>query len=298
MMNFSGWYSERYSAARVANDMRRQNSMIMLAGLVAGLSALSAFSASAVQSDACPCSDKAVPALPPALLEKAREQAVIDGDAARKVMDKARELAKAMTLPENIHKEAGIKAAQKSNADFRKPEFQQKIADELNRQKDLFLPESRRVKQQEQAAKVIFAETEKVYLFLSSSIPEASFQAYMASLEGVPEIVPVMQGMVGGLGKEHKEERAQWWGKVLQKDPTCEKALEKPCELIKPAISVKPALFKQYSVTEVPALVYDRGDGIYHIQGDVGIVTLLEKVNQEAKSPGLTAVITKIRGSR
>ncbi len=295
MTNFFGWSSERYSVALVANDMRRQISIIMLAGLVVGLSVLSAL---AMQSDACPCSDKAVPALPPPLLEKAREQAVIDDEATRKVMDKARELAKAMTLPENIHKEAGIKAAQKSNDDFRKPEFQQKIADEFNRQTDLFLPESKRVKQKEQAAKVIFAETEKVYLFLSSSIPEASFQAYMTSLEGVPEIVPVMKGMVGGLGKEHKEERVQWWSKVLQKDTTCERTPEKPCDFIKPAISIKPALFKQYSVTEVPALIYDRGDGIYHIQGDVGLVSLLEKVNQEAKSPGLTAVITKIRGSR
>ena len=162
----------------------------------------------------------------------------------------------------------------------------------------MFLPESRRVKQKEQAEKVIFAETEKVYLFLSSSIPEASFQAYMTSLEGVPEIVPVMKGMVGGLGKEHKEERVQWWSKVLQKDTTCEKTPEQPCELIKPAISIKPALFNQYSVTEVPALIYDRGDGIFHIQGDVGLVSLLEKVNQEAKSPCLTAVITKIRGNR
>jgi hypothetical protein len=281
--------------------MRRQIFIIMLAGLVVGLSALStlsALSALAVQGDACSCSARTAPALPPALLEKAREQAVFDGEATSKVMDKARELAKAMTLPENIHKEVGIKAAQKSNADFRKPEFQQKIADEFNRQTDLFLPESRRNKQKKQEAKGNLAETEKVYLFLSSSIPEASFKGYMTSLEGVPEIVPVMQGMVGGLGKEHKEERVQWWSKVLQKDTTCENRPEQPCELIKPAISIKPALFKQYSITKAPALVYDRGDGIFHIQGDVGLVTLLEKVNQEAKSPGLTAVITKMRGSR
>jgi hypothetical protein len=275
--------------------MRRQIFIIMLAGLVVGLSALSAL---AVQGDACSCSAKTVPALPPTLLEKAREQAVIDDEATRKAMDTAREQAKAMTLPENIHKEAGIQAAQKSNADFRKPEFQQKIADEFNRQTDLFISESRRNKQKEQEAKGIFHETEKVYLFLSSSIPEASFQGYMTNLEGVPEIVPVMKGMVGGLGKEHKEERVQWWSKVLQKDSTCEKTPEAPCELIKPAISIKPALFDQYSIAEVPALIYDRGDEIFQIQGDVGIVTLLEKVNQEAKSPGLTAVITKIRGSR
>jgi len=267
----------------------------MLTGLVVGLSPLSAF---AVQGDDCSCSAEVSPALPPALLDKAREQAAIDDEATRKAMDKARELAKGMTISENIHKEAGIKAAQKTNAEFRKPEFQQKMADEFNRQANLFIPESRRVKQKEQAAKVTLAENEKVYLFLSGSIPEPSFQGYMASLEGVPEIVPVMMGMVGGLGKENKEDRVQWWSKVLQKDITCEKTSEVPCELIKPAFSIKPALFKQYSITEVPALIYDRGDEIFHIQGDVGIVTLLEKVNQEAKSPGLTAFIAKIRGTR
>jgi len=120
----------------------------------------------------------------------------------------------------------------------------------------------------------------------------------MAYLDGLPEIVPVMKGMVGGLGKENKKERVQWWSKVLKKDTTCEKTPEKPCDLIKPAISIKPALFNQYSITEVPALVYDRGDEIFQIQGDVGIVTLLEKINQEAKSSSLTAFIAKVRGNR
>ncbi|MDD3815685.1 MAG: TrbC family F-type conjugative pilus assembly protein [Desulfocapsaceae bacterium] len=269
--------------------MRRQ--IIILTGLVVGLSA---FSVQGAES----CSDKTVPALPPALLEKARQQAVIDDEATRKAMDTARKLAKTMIIPENIHKEAGIKAAEKTNADFRKPEFQQKIADEFNRQVDLFIPESRRNKKKEQEAKGILADSEKIYLFLSSSIPEASFQGYMAYIEGVPEIVPVMKGMVGGLGKENKKERVKWWSKVLKKDTTCEKTQEKPCDLIKPAISIKPALFNHYSITEVPALVYDRGDEIFQIQGDVGIMTILEKVNQEAKSPGLTGLITKIRGGR
>ena len=270
----------------------------MLAGLVVGLSSLSTLAALAVQGDECSCSAKTVPALPPDLLEKARAQAVIDDKATRNAMDTARALAKTMAIPENIHKEAGIKAAGKTNADFRKPEFQQKIADEFNRQVNLFIPESGKNKQKEQEAQGILLETEKVYLFLSSSIPEASFQGYMAYLDGLPEIVPVMKGMVGGLGKENKKERVKWWSKVLKKDTTCEKTPEEPCDLIKPAISIKPALFNQYSITEVPALVYDRGDEIFQIQGDVGIVTLLEKVNQEAKSRSLTAFIAKVRGNR
>ena len=40
----------------------------------------------------------------------------------------------------------------------------------------------------------------------------------MAYLEGVPEIVTVMKGMVGGLGKANKKERVKWWSKVLKKD--------------------------------------------------------------------------------
>ena len=116
----------------------------------------------------------------------------------------------------------------------------------------------------------------------------------MAYLDGVPEIVPVMKGIVGGLSKENKKERVKWWSKVLKKDTTCEKTPVEPCDLIKPAVSIKPALFNQYSITEVPALIYDRGDEIFQIQGDVGIVTLLEKVNQEAKSSSVNGLIAKI----
>jgi conjugal transfer pilus assembly protein TrbC len=273
--------------------MRSQIYLIILAGLV--------FSSS-VQGAEGSCSDTIVSDETRALVDKAREQSgeqgVKDSEATKKAMEQARKLAETMTIPENIHNEAGIQAAEKTNADFRSPEFQQKIADEINRQADLFIPESRKNKRKEQEAKGTLAETEKVYLFLSSSIPEASFQGYMAYLEGVPEIVPVMKGMVSGLGKENKKERVKWWSKVLKKDPTCEKTPEKPCDLIKPTVSIKPALFNQYSITEVPALIYDRGDEIFQIQGDVGIVTLLEKVNREAKSPGLSSVLSKCRGSR
>lgn len=292
MMNFSGWYSGRYVVALAVNDMRRQIFIIMLAGLVVGLSALSMQGA----ESSCSCSDKTVPALPPALLEKAREQTVIDDEATRKAMDTARELAKTITIPENKHSEAGKKAAEETNAVYRSKEFQDKVKCYEQGQADLLIPRAKKeIREQE---KGILADSEKIFLFLSSSIPEASFQRYMAYLEGVPEIVPVMKGMVGGLGKENTKEKVKWWSKVLKKDTTCENTQEQPCDLIKPVVSIKPALFKQYSITEVPALIYDRGDEVFQLQGDVGIVTLLEKVNLEAKSPSLTALITKVRGNR
>jgi hypothetical protein len=277
--------------------MRKQFSLIIVVGLIslAGLSG-------SVQGGETSCSDTVAPDEAKALVEQANEQAreqdITDSEAVKKAMKKARELAKNMTIPENRHKEAGQKAAEKTNAVYRSQEFQDKVKGYENWE-DL-VPGAKKAKK-EQKGKGILADSEKVYLFLSSSIPEASFQGYMASLDGVPEIVPTMYGIVGGLGKEMKKERVAWWRKVLKKDITRkepETPDKSPCDLIKPSIAIKPQLFRQYEITEVPALVYVRGDEIYQVQGDVGLNTLLKKVNQEAKSPGMTALIARNRRIR
>jgi type-F conjugative transfer system pilin assembly protein TrbC len=243
------------------------------------------------------CSDTIASDETKVLVEKAKEQAraqgVIDSEATKKAMESARELAKTITIPENKHSAAGKKAAEETNAVYRSKAFQDKVNGYENWE-DL-VPGAKAKKEQE--TKGILADSEKIYLFLSSSIPEASFQGYMAYLDGVPEIVPVMKGIVGGLSKENKKERVKWWSKVLKKDTTCkepEARSEARCEKLKIPITIKPKLFHQYEITEVPALVYTRGDEIFQIQGDVGIVTLLEKVNQEAKSPGINGLIAKI----
>lgn len=274
--------------------MRRRFSLIILAGLV-GL-------AGSVQGGETSYSDTVASDETKALVEQAKEQSrkqdSTESEAVKKAMEKAREQAKTMTIPENKHKEAGQKAAEETNAVYRSQEFQDKVKGYENWE-DL-VPGARKAKK-EQKEKGILADSEKVYLFLSSSIPAASFQGYMASLDGVPEIVPTMYGIVGGSGKGKKKERVAWWRKVLKKDTTCkepETPDKSPCDLIKPSVAIKPALFRQYEITEVPALVYVRGDEIYQVQGDVGLSALLEKVNQEAKSPMLTVLIARISGSR
>lgn len=272
-MNFSGWYSENnYVALVVKIDMQRRILFfIMLGGLVVG---------STVQGAETSCTDTTAPGTTKALVEKAREQ--------------ARELAKTMTIPENRHSERGKKAAEAANAVFLSKEFQEKVQGYENWEE--LVPRAKKVKKEQE--KGILADSEKVYLFLSSSIPEASFQAYMTYLDGVPEIVPVMRGMVGGMDKQNKKERIKWFSRVLTKDTTCQDKPEARCDRLKIPITIKPKLFYQYEITEVPTLVYIRGDEIFQIQGDVGLNPLLERVNQEAKSPGLTNLIAMIRGSR
>jgi hypothetical protein len=223
---------------------------------------------------------------------KNSEQDIADSEAVRKILEKGREQADTVKIPENINAK-GEQAAQKTYNAYRSQEFQDKIKGYENWE-DL-VPGAKKAKE-EQKEKGILANSEKVYLFLSSSIPAASFRDYMAHTEGVVEIEPVMFGIVGGINKENKKERVKWWSNVLKKDTTCVKTPEKHCDLIKPTILIKPGLFHQYKITDVPALIYDKGSEIYQVQGDVGIITLLEKVNKEAKSPSLTALIGKIRG--
>ncbi len=266
--------------------------------MLAGLVALTGSSVQGAES----CSDTIASDETKALVEKAKEhageQGIIDSEATKKAMETARELAKTITIPENKHGAAGKKAAEETNAVYRSKAFQDKVNGYENWE-DLVQGVKAKRANKEQEAKGILADSEKIYLFLSSSIPETSFQGYMAYLDGVPEIVPVMKGIVGGLSKENKKERVKWWSKVLKKDTTCkepEARSEARCEKLKIPITIKPAIFNQYDITEVPALIYTRGDEIFQIQGDVGIVSLLEKVNQEAKSSGVNGLIARISG--
>jgi len=91
---------------------------------------------------------------------------------------------------------------------------------------------------------------------------------------------------------------ADWYNKVLKNDLTCQDTVNEQCARYQVAIKINPTLFDKYNISEVPSLVYTNGDEIFQIQGDVGIVALLDRVNQEAKSPGITGLIAKIRGSR
>ena len=239
----------------------------MLAGLVG-------FAGSSVQCAESSCSDTIASDETKAFVEKAKEhageQGIIDSEATKKAMETARELAKTITIPENKHSAAGKKAAKETNAVYRSKAFQDKVNGYENW--EALVPGAKKAKK-EQEAKDILADSEKIYLFLSSSVPEASFQGYMAYLDGVPEVVPVMKGIVGGLSKENKRERVKWWSKVLKKDTICkepEARSEARCEKFKIPITIKPAIFNQYEITEVPALVYTRGDEIFQIFQTLG----------------------------
>jgi len=216
-----------------------------------------------------------------------------DQELTRAVMDKANEQAGAMTIPENRYHEEGKEAAEKANTAFRSQEFQEKMKCYEAQVQDLV---SGTRQEKPKPKSVVLSESEKLYLFLSSSIPDETVRAYMAILDKTPEITPVMRGMVGGVLGQDK--MADWYNRVLIKDPACRDTVDKQCLRYDVPVRINPALFDQYSVTEVPALVYTSDDMLLQVQGDAGLIALLEQVSREARSRGLAGLIDRLARKR
>lgn len=209
------------------------------------------------------------------------------------LMDKAKEHAKTMAIPENQYNAEGKEAAEKANTAFRSQEFQDKVKCYEAQVQDL-VSGTRQEKPKPES--VVLSEFESIYLFLSSSIPDETVRAYMAILDKTPEITPVMRGMVGGV--QGQDKMADWYNRVLIKGPACRDTVDKQCPRYDVPVRINPALFDQYSVTEVPALVYISDDMLLQVQGDAGLIAVLEQVNREAKSQGLAGLIGKLARKR
>lgn len=223
-----------------------------------------------------------------------------DLSGAADMMEKARQDAAKMTLPVNKHAEEGMKAARETADFYNSPEFQDRLQCEQQRLEEEVFQEhtvswKKKRAQQEKNEAGILGDSETVYLFLSSSIPDETVHNYLADIAGTGEakVIPVMRGLVAGLGD--MSATAGYFSRVLKEDPDCQDTVE-PCRRHQVAIKIKPALFTQYGINRVPAVVYDDGKNVFVIQGDAGLDYFLEQINREAESASLTGLIKKMRG--
>lgn len=215
----------------------------------------------------------------------------------QQLMERAEKEAATMKIPESNHQEAGMKAAQESAELYQSPEYQEKIQCEQKRLKEEVFSEFI----QEQVAEKEHApgrldENEKIYLFLSSSVPDRTMNNYLTAIEALKdqEITMVMNGFVPGKRKEYL-------ARITQKDLACVSQLNQKtairCERFEIPIKIKPSLFDRFEIKQVPALVYERGGDAWKITGDMGLDYLLERINREAKSYGVEGLIQTLQGS-
>ena len=131
------------------------------------------------------------------------KNAMPDPDDVSAIMKKAKEDAKNMTIPANRFAKEGMQAARQTESTFLAPEFQERIQCEQERlEKEVFgqyIAPWKKKRQKVMAEQTVqsgsLSATEKVFLFISSSMPDDTVHAYISVISRIPEpnIVLVMQ---------------------------------------------------------------------------------------------------------
>jgi len=225
------------------------------------------------------------------------------------VVKKAGEAAKNMTLPVNTFAKEGLQAAKQSADLFHSPEFQQKLQCEQQRlEKEVFSQDitpwkSKRQTMEDRQSRQVgsLADSERIFLFISSSVPDETIHAYIATMARMsePAVALVMRGVVGGF---ESKEGVKYFSRILKKDLRCRDgktgSSRKRCPRYQVPIEIAADLFAKYGVTRVPAVVYAGQKSSFLIQGDASLAYLLERINRGAKSTTIDQLIRKIRGHK
>lgn len=223
------------------------------------------------------------------------------------LLDRAKEQAREMNITENTFCDQGRKAAERAVREFSSPEIRSRHESERERLEKTFpgrfVPQKRR--NGPTVARIGLENdlnaSERVYLFLSSSVPESIVHGYIRAVAacGDPNLTLVMRGVVGGLDSR---ESIRFFSRILKKDLACRDRIGggayRECPRYKVPIRIAANLFTRYDITRVPAVVYTDGDRSLLIHGDAALDYLLERINREAGKASLARLIHKMRGSR
>ena len=224
-------------------------------------------------------------------------------------LEKADKL-KSKIMVDAINNPTAQKAAEKAAKYFKSDDCRAKIQKETQRiKKDLFQEYTK----DKQGPKSL-SETDRVYIFISSSVPISTLRAYAYQIESIGDknITMVMRGFIGGI--EKFSPTMHFCRQVLFVDPDCQ---VNDCEAFRAQIQIDPNLFRWFGITSVPAIVYaqnvnlidpEQSAGLaqnvkgqvsgYKLYGAVPLEYALDKFYQESKSSNLKRLLSESRGSR
>lgn len=215
-------------------------------------------------------------------------------------------------VPANRFAKEGKKRAKQTAEVFKTPEFQSNIKREAKRiNNEVFKKYTATCEKKKEELgpdpldpleddKEQLKTNEKLYLFISSSLPDETMHSYLFDISransGTVSIIPVMRGMINGI--KDRGANKKYFSRILKEDMTCVDDFQhrKACDRFKTNILFQPPLFAKYGIERVPALVYDNDGQVFMIQGDASIDYLMERINREAKQERLGTLISKIRG--
>lgn len=238
-------------------------------------------------------------------------------DSIRNYMESVKEYEKNLKVPENRYGAEGQSKAEGLKKYFYSDEYQKKVRAETQRLKDAvfkdtineYYPDG---KETARATSKTLLSTERIYIFVSSSVPRQTLRNYAVDLDKLrdPGISMVMRGFVGGM--KYVKPTLEFVTKTIVKDESCDAAKEK-CETYSVNIGIDPMLFRRYRITQVPAVVYVKGlsvvdqamsEGIsnnakasdfYVVYGDASLDYVLERIHKETKSKSIESILKALR---
>jgi len=154
---------------------------------------------------------------------------------------------------------------------------------------------------------------ERIYLFISSSMPIWTLRKYAGDLDklGDPRIVMVMRGFVGGM--KYVKPTLAFVRKIVAKDPNCDSDKTK-CEAYRVAMNIDPLLFRRYDISRTPAAVFvpdvrvmdaSLSEGLeenakvgdhFLLYGDASLDYILDAFHRESGAKSLERLRESLRG--
>ena len=202
-------------------------------------------------------------------------------------------------MPE-FHPE-GAEAAADLMRQYQSPAFQKTLQDERQRlAESVFGQKAADAIQKEQGPDQDGALPPggRIYIFVSSSMPVNTLRNYAADMErlGDQAVVMVLRGFVGGVGRMGPTARLA--GEVLKTRPACDLA-SGDCSLRNLSLIVDPMLFRQFGITQVPAVVFApaaNGAETMTAYGDASLGYILELFAREGAGKEFAGAAVKLRG--
>ena len=140
-----------------------------------------------------------------------------------------------------------------------------------------------------------FTNNERVYIFISESVPEDTLRVYAKDIAKLPheKSFLVMRGFVGGM--KNFKPTIDFIQRIRLKKKSCDfKSIQ--CEQEPVEVLIDPLLYEKFKINRVPAIVYDSGISSYVVYGDISLVGSLELMGKEANSSTLDFSIKVLRG--
>jgi type-F conjugative transfer system pilin assembly protein TrbC len=230
------------------------------------------------------------------------------------IQEKAKKDAAGMVLPPNDYEPLGKQKAEEAYRIYQSEEFQRKVALERERiQKEVFGREGPYYKDSTKgSATGGLGTNERIYVFLSSSIPTETLRRYTSAVGALGDrnVRFVMRGFIGGA--RYVKPTLRFVKDLLLEDPGCD-PLKSKCRTYDTAVIIDPMLFERYHITHVPAFVYatvsnlqdpEKSEGLesniniraFHtVHGDVNFEYVLEAFEKETHSAGVSALLTGLK---